>query len=193
MDGSRARLATRPPDTVPNEPVATPPNVRSATRPIDDTTHRSDPAPPPPTRTGFAPLRDVPAWSVRDGLLPLQWAVALGVGWPLVTVLSIALEPVPADPNAPVPLVIEVAGLALLFGLLITAVAAGIRHRAAAVAGVVTGLLSTTFVVACPVSGHHAFGLWWIAQLGLVAGMLAVSLVALGRSTGNRPARPARR
>jgi hypothetical protein len=71
--------------------------------------------------------------------------------------------------------------------------AAGIRHRAAAVAGVVTGLLSTTFVVACPVSGHHAFGLWWIAQLGLVGGMLAVSLVALGRSAGNRQASPARR
>jgi len=191
MDGSRARLAARPPDTVPNEPVATPPNVRSATPPTDDATHRPDP--PPATRSRFAPLRDDPAWSDRAGLLPVPWAVALGVGWPLVTVLSIALEPVPADPNAPVPLVIEVAGLALLFGLLITAIAAGIRHRAAVVAGVVSGLLSTTFVVACPVSGHHAFGLWWIAQLGLVGGMLAVSLVALGRSTGNGRARPARR
>jgi hypothetical protein len=37
-----------------------------------------------------------------------------------------------------------------------------------------------TFVVACPVSGHHAFGLWWYAELAVVVGMLGVSLAALG-------------
>lgn len=177
MDGQRARLATRRPDPVPDVP---------ASPPVDDTTDLPDPASTPAerARSWGSPARSTtPLWRDEPGLLPVRWAAALGIGWPLVTVLSMALEPVPADPAAPIPIVIELAGLALLFGLIITAVAAGIRHRGAAVAGVVTGLLSTTFVVACPVSGHHDFGMWWFAELSIVSAMLAVSLVALRRST----------
>jgi len=118
------------------------------------------------------------ARSVRR--LSRSWSLALGVGWPLVVLASLALEPTPADPNAPVPLVVDLASFGALAALLATSVAAGLRHRAAAVTGVVSGLLLATFVVACPVSGHHAFGLWWVAELALVVGMLAVSLAALG-------------
>jgi xanthine/uracil permease len=95
-------------------------------------------------------------------------------------VAAIALEPAPSDPDATAPLVVELASLGFLAALLVTAVAAGLHHRAAAVAGVVAGVLLATFTVACPVSGHHQVGLWWFGQLALVTGMLGVSLVALG-------------
>lgn len=177
MDGQRARLATRRLDPVPDG---------SETPPVDDTADLSDPSSTPAERAEarVSPVRSTPPlWRDIPGLLPVGWAAALGIGWPLAIVVTGALQPAPVEPAAPEPVIVQIAGLALLFGLLTTAVAAGIRHRGAAVAGVVTGLLSTTFVVACPVSGHHDFGMWWFAELGIVSAMLAVSLVALGRST----------
>jgi hypothetical protein len=136
-----------------------------------------------PSRLASRPGGRVPTSQPATSLLPVRWAAALGAGWPLAIIAAMALEPVPADPDAPVPLIIELGGLALFLGLVTTAVAAGVRHRGAAVAGVITGLLATTFTVTCPVSGHHAFGLRWVAQLGVVTTMLAASLVALGRSS----------
>jgi hypothetical protein len=37
-------------------------------------------------------------------------------------------------------------------------------------------------VVACPLTGHHAFGTWWLAELGLVLGAFAVSARAFNRT-----------
>lgn len=109
------------------------------------------------------------------------WAAVLGIGWPLAMVVAIAVEPAPANPDAPVPFVVGLAANALFIGLIATGIAAGIRHRGAAVAGVATGLLATAFTVSCPASGHHALGLWWFAQLAVTTTMLGVSLAALGR------------
>jgi hypothetical protein len=130
-----------------------------------------------PTIQPAAPSRSTAA----PRLLRRGWAAVLGLGWPLAIIASIAVEPAPANPDAPVPLIIELAGLALFVGLVATGIAAGIRHRGAAVAGVATGLLATTFSVTCPVSGHHSFGLWWVAQMAVTTTMLGVSLAALGR------------
>lgn len=157
MDGQRARLVTRQLDQVPAI-----------------------------SRSGGPAVRDEPTgWRRRPtplfDHLTTPWAAALGLGWPLAIIAMIALEPAPADPGAPVPIVVEVGGLALYAALLITAVAAGMRHRAAAGAATVAGLIAVTFTVACPVSGHHAYAPWWVAQLAVAVGMLAVSLAALGR------------
>ena len=160
MDGSRTHpgaAVVDPARRIPADEAATSVPARSAPG-----------APPVPRATTTGPR------------LSRSWSVVLGVGWPLAVLVSLALEPVPADPNAPVPLVIDIASLGALAALLATSVAAGLRHRAAAVTGVVSGLLLATFVVACPVSGHHAFGLWWYAELAVVVGMLGVSLAALG-------------
>lgn len=113
--------------------------------------------------------------------LTIGWAAVLGIGWPLVVAASLALEPAPANPEAPVPLAVELAGLALFVALITTVVAAGIRRRAAAVTGAAFGVGSLAFAVLCPVTGHHALGLWWFGEVGLVAGMLGLSLAALGR------------
>jgi hypothetical protein len=154
MDGQRA-LAPPALDGVPTIPTVEP----SASRP-----------------TSAAPPAD-PTLK----LLKVAWAAALGVGWPLASVAILALEPEPANPEAPVPVIIELARLGLLAALLATTIAAGVRHPAAAIAGVVSGIIAMTFTVTCPVSGHHSFGLWWFGELGLVTAMLVVSLIALGR------------
>jgi hypothetical protein len=108
------------------------------------------------------------------------WAALLGVGWPLVFVLATAIEPAPADPNAATPLLVDL-GSALLFGaLVITAVAAASRLRSTAVAGIATGVIALGFSVSCPLSGHHGFGMWWVAQMGMLAAMLGASVAALG-------------
>jgi len=165
MDGERSHLAAAVVDRAPRIPAEP----------------AADPAQPAAPR----PARDLAA---TDRPLSAAWSVALGVGWPLAVLAALALEPAPADPNAPVPLVIELASFGALVALLATSVAAGLRHRAAGVAGVVSGLLLASFVVACPVSGHHAVGLWWYAELALVVGMLGVSLAALGeRATDDVP------
>ena len=62
-----------------------------------------------------------------------------------------------------------------------TVLAAAVRHPVAAPAGGGRHRLSLVFSVACPVSGHHALGLWWLAQMGVTTAMLAVCVAALGR------------
>jgi hypothetical protein len=113
---------------------------------------------------------------LKDG-----WAAVLGIGWPLTLVVALALEPTPADPEAAPALLAVLGSLALYAALATTAVLAANRHGGAAISAVVGGLLATTFSVTCPLSGHHSFGWWWVAQLGLVVTMLAASLAALGR------------
>jgi hypothetical protein len=115
---------------------------------------------------------------VAGSRLTAVWAAVLGVGWPLAFALALALEPAPADPEAaPAPIAV-LASLALLAGLVTTAAAAADRHRGAATAGAVTGLIAVAMTVTCPVSGHHELGLWWVAQLGLVTTMLGASVYA---------------
>ena len=92
------------------------------------------------------------------------------------------LTPAPVDPDAPVPALVTLATLGLYLALVTTAIAAGVRHRGAAVGGLVTGLLAMTFTVTCPVSGHHTFGLWWFGQLAIITVMLALSAVAFLRT-----------
>lgn len=129
------------------------------------------------TRRAERPSPPVPAPPAQ---LRIAWAVALGVGWPLVFAISDALVPAAAEPEAPPGLAVELAKLGLFAALVTTIVAAGLRHRAAPVAGSAAGIVFLTFAVLCPVTGHHTFGTWWVAEMGLVTAMLAVSLAALG-------------
>jgi hypothetical protein len=172
MDGQRAKLAARRFDRATTIPPAAEP-APDASPP--------QPAPAPVRRLSKASPRSL---AQDPAQLSDCWAAILGIGWPLAIVASIALEPAPADPNAPVPVLAELANLGLFFALVGTAIAAGVRHRAAVLGGVVTGLLVVSLAIACPVSGHHTIGLWWFAELGILTAMLAVSGVALQRTRG---------
>lgn len=128
-----------------------------------------------PTLRRVAPQ---PARSLGDRL-GLGWAAALAIGWPVALAIGFAVEPAPAEPEAAAPIVVQLAGLVLQVALLTTIVAAVARSRVAAAAGVAVGVVAVTLSVACPTSGHHGFGLWWVAQLGLMVTMLGVSVAAL--------------
>ena len=63
-----------------------------------------------------------------------------------------------------------------------TVLAAAVRHLGGRFSAAVAGIVSLVFSVACPVSGHHALGLWWLAQMGVTTAMLAVCVAALGHA-----------
>jgi hypothetical protein len=110
-----------------------------------------------------------------------SWAAFLGIGWPVAMVLSDVIRPAPADPNAAPSLLGTIVTLAIFGALVITAVAAASRLRSAAVAGVVLGGIMVADSLACPLSGHHEFGLWFVADFALFTAMLLASIAALGQ------------
>jgi hypothetical protein len=175
MDGRRARLIDRP--VLDNLPALTAPAPAPGSPPVPEA------AAPPPSAPAAEPARAPeptrPARR-RGGRLTRGWAAALGLGWPLVLAIGIALEPAAAEPEAATPLIAELGSSVLFAALVATVVAATRRHPVAAVAAVVTGLVTAAFSVTCPVSGHHAFWLWWVGQLGVTMAMLGVSVAALG-------------
>jgi len=135
-------------------------------RPIDPTLdHSKGPAAPP----------------ARTHLLAEGWCVALGLGWPLTLLAMEVLAPPPDNPAAAPPVLDTVVWGAFILGLVATSILAGARHKAAAPVAVLTGLVAVTMVVSCPVSGHHDLAMWWFAELAVVVGMLAVSVVGLRR------------
>jgi hypothetical protein len=132
--------------------------------------------------------------TLDDDRLSRGWAIALPVAWALIFSTAVAVEPAPANPNAPEP----VAGVLLGLGLMVawTAMAAGLvgRHPGAAWASVVAGVFMLGAAIACPVTGHHqAVGLWWFYELAGAAVLIALSLRAVPRragSEGRRRPRP---
>jgi hypothetical protein len=50
------------------------------------------------------------------------------------------------------------------------------RARWAFAVSAAAALLNVGAVVACPVSGHHAMGMWWVAQASLAVGLVVLSL-----------------
>ncbi len=151
MDGRRARLISPALDRVPRLTSRSPTPPRQATE------------------------------ARQPGELKTGWAALLGIGWPLAIVVIASIEPAPADPNA-APALLDSLLTAVMFGaLVLTGVSAVSRLRATAFAGVTLGVVGLGAAAACPLSGHHEFGLWWIGELAIYTAMLAASIAALGR------------
>lgn len=113
------------------------------------------------------------------GRLPLRWAWFAALVGPVVAAVSIAIEPTPADPDAPESLMATILGMVLLVAWFGAAASAARRHPVAlAWAGGVGGF-SVVMALSCPISGHHAgVGAWWFGQLAVAGGALALSLRA---------------
>jgi hypothetical protein len=130
-----------------------------------------------------------PAWPAmaRRDRLPGWVAAGAGLLGPVVAAVCIALEPAPADPNAPDPVVSVVLGYALLVAWLGAAVTALARRPVAL--GWATGVagLSVLMTITCPTTGHHsAVAGWWVAQMVVCLSALAFSAAGLRWWAGSR-------
>jgi len=94
-----------------------------------------------------------------------------GLVGPVVATFCLAVEPQPANPNAPEPLIATLLGLALMFAWTGAAVAALRRRPSALSWASAVGGLSMAMTISCPLSGHHTgVGMWWIGEM-LVCGV----------------------
>lgn len=115
----------------------------------------------------------------------------LGHGWPLATAAAwvvgigtiLLLQPAPADPEAASTLG-QVLALAVATGLSVTVLGLAGRYRFGLGAAAATGAAMLAASIACPVSGHHTFGTWWLAELGILAGLTTLGVVGYRRATG---------
>jgi hypothetical protein len=126
------------------------------------------------------PPLDNRAWLLAriDGRL----AAAVGIGWYVLFGIGQALEPAPHDPTA-VPAWIEAAVSVVLlatFAAMIPGLLA--RRRWGVVAAVAAGVVYVAATIACPTTGHHTFGLWWIGEMACASALLGGSLYALRAS-----------
>jgi peptidoglycan/LPS O-acetylase OafA/YrhL len=110
------------------------------------------------------------------------WALFAGLVGPVVGAFCIAVEPAPADPNAPEPLIGTLLGTALLIAWGAAAGTAVGRRASALKWAAAVGVLSVAMTVTCPLSGHHqGIGLWWAAQMVVSVGALLVAREGLVR------------
>jgi hypothetical protein len=108
--------------------------------------------------------------------IPAETSVALGVAWFVCYSIGSALEPHTAHP---MPVIGVVLGVALLVGILTTAVGLTARRRWGLTASLGSAALLVASSVACPTTGHHGLGLWWAGQMAVSLALVVASVVAL--------------
>jgi hypothetical protein len=123
----------------------------------------------PPARRLLAPL--TARWA---GIGAVAWVVLLGVG--------IAVEPPPTNPNAVDPWFVDAVSTLLLGTLLLAFAGFWLRRRWSLAASLVAAGMLVGSTLACPASGHHAAGAWWVVQLGCGLGLAATSALGLQRT-----------
>jgi hypothetical protein len=111
-----------------------------------------------------------------------EWIAALAVAWPVLLTIILALEPVADDPEA-VPAGIEAVFAAGFTIAIIATLFGGIeRRRYAYGASLIAAGILAVGVAACPASGHHAYGAWWLGQVAAVGGLVGLSWAGLRRA-----------
>lgn len=101
----------------------------------------------------------------------------LSVAWLATLAISWVLEPVPAS-NAAEPWWAGVAALGLFAALMATFAGLARRMRWGVTASLVGSSIFLAGVFACPATGHHAFGLWWIGEFAAATALVGVSAAA---------------
>lgn len=104
------------------------------------------------------------------------WAWGTGIAWLLGYQAMLELEPAATSPDALPGFLLTAMAIAVNAGLVV--MVAGLVHRARwgfAASGVLS-MLVVGQVVACPITGHHALGVWWALQATIAAGLVVLSL-----------------
>jgi hypothetical protein len=142
------------------------------------------PAAQPPAATGQAAAAAARAPLARRLLVPItpRWAGIGAVAWVVLLAVGIAVEPPPTNPDAVDPWFVNAVGTLLLVALLTTFAGLGQRQRWGLAASLVAAGMLVGSTLACPASGHHAVGAWWVVQLGCGLGLVAVSALGLQRT-----------
>ena len=112
---------------------------------------------------------------VRRDVSP-AWAWGTGIAWVAGYQAMLELEPTPTSPDALPGFLLTLMAIAVNVGLIV--MVAGLVHRArwAFTASGALSVLVVGQVVACPITGHHALGVWWAAQAAIAVGLVALSL-----------------
>jgi hypothetical protein len=128
-----------------------------------------------PAEVGTPPADRRPRATDR---IPAETSVALGVAWFVCYSIGSALEP---HTEHAMPVIAVVLGVALLAGILTTAVGLSVRRRWGLTASLASAGLLVASSVACPTTGHHDIGLWWAGQMVVSLALVVASIVALQR------------
>lgn len=118
-----------------------------------------------------------------DDRISHSWSVGTTVAWVAGIALILLLEPAPADPET-ASVLSEIIGTVVALGLSVTVLGLVARYRFGLAAAAATGGLMLAVSVACPLSGHHTFGAWWLGELAVVAGLTTLGVVGYRRATG---------
>lgn len=110
--------------------------------------------------------------------IDVRVAIGLGVAWFVLPEIAVALEPAAQHPDPAIGVVLgyvmNVVFVAMLIGL-------AMRRRWGLATSLGGAMLLTAMAVACPTSGHHQFGLWWLGEMACVLPLVVGSVWALRR------------
>jgi peptidoglycan/LPS O-acetylase OafA/YrhL len=137
---------------------------------------------PPATVEG--PAVAAPRRSLQERLLePIsgRWAAIGAVAWVVLVGIGIAIEPAPTNPDAVDPWFLDAIAAILLAAMVATFTGFWLRRRWSLAASLSASGLLVVSTLACPASGHHTFGAWWVVQLACGLGLVATSTLGLRR------------
>jgi peptidoglycan/LPS O-acetylase OafA/YrhL len=95
--------------------------------------------------------------------------------------IGIAVEPPPTNPDAVDPWFLDAIAAILLGAMVATFTGFWLRRRWSLAASLFASGLLVVSTLACPASGHHTFGAWWVVQLACGLGLVTTSTLGLRR------------
>jgi hypothetical protein len=110
--------------------------------------------------------------------IPGAAAAGVGITWFVLMQVAFLLEPTSNHPVPVIGLVLEIS-MYVILAVMVTGLV--MQRRWGLAASLAGAVLATAASVACPVTGHHAFGAWWFGQMACMLTLVAVSAVALRR------------
>ena len=131
-------------------------------------------------------VREVPA--VRREVSG-AWALGTGVAWVAGYQAMLALEPAATNADALPGFFLTAMAIAVNAGLVVMLLGLVRQVRWAFAASGALSVLVVGQVVACPITGHHALGIWWFTQASIAVGLVVLSLA--GWQAAARSARAA--
>src|SRR5262245_45632597 len=111
--------------------------------------------------------------------IPMRWAVWGIVALVGANVAAGVLEPAPANPAAPEPVLVSLAGTVAVLAMLPALGGLLARRRWGMALSAFAATVAVVLVAGCPLSGHHHFGLWWVGEFAGMAAWAGVSLAGL--------------